>query len=413
MSDMPSGVRPTWIKSRSGHNDFTHLNRGMGPLSIMTKSHLAAEREFAHFDNSWPDAYAWAIEQMPSPAYCCSVDGRIVHYNSATNRIWGDSALRVEQMRWGGFAELRGLDGKLIAIGACPTAQAAAGASPSPTEMLAVCQDGQIRRIVIHAKSVSNSEGRVIGSLCCLTDISEKSVLQERLKDAASVREDFLGMLAHELRNPLAPIISIAGLLQRPNTDPAVAKMASVVHRQTKQLARFIADLLDASRVDRVCELQVEPRACTENDILNLALDAVEPLARSRNQRLVVEVNDRDAKLRCDPERVGQALGNVLCNASAFAPDGAEICLRVFIKGDMLHVEVVDCGAGIAAEDLPHVFEPFERRAVGPGRAPAGAGLGLTIAKGVCEAHGGSINVRSAGLGQGTTVCLALPVAVA
>lgn len=84
----------------------------------------------------------------------------------------------------------------------------------------------------------------------------------------------------------------------------------------------------------------------------------------------------------------------------------------MFVENDVLRVEVVDCGAGIAAEDLPHVFEPFEHRAVAPGRAPEGAGLGLTITKGVCEAHGGSIDVRSAGLGFGTTVSLALPVAV-
>jgi len=391
----------------------THLYRGMGPPFIMTKSHLATERGLARFDNSWPDAYAWAIEQMPSPAYCCSLDGHIVHRNAAANRIWGDNPMPAEDILWDGFVELRGVDGRPVDLEESPAARAAAGESPGPTEMLAFCQDGEVRRIVIHAKPVFHADGWVIGSLCCLTDISEKSLLQRRARDAASAREDFLGMLAHELRNPLAPLMSIAGLLQRPNADPAVAKMAGVVHRQTKQLARFIADLLDASRVDCVCELQVEPRACTEDDILVLALDAVEPAVRSRNQRLVVEVNDRDAKLRCDPERVGQALGNVLCNASAFAPDGAEICLRVFIEGAMLRAEVIDCGAGISAEDLPHVFEPFERRAVAPGRAPVGAGLGLTIAKGVCEAHGGSIDVRSAGLGQGTTVSLALPVAVA
>jgi signal transduction histidine kinase len=161
-----------------------------------------------------------------------------------------------------------------------------------------------------------------------------------------------------------------------------------------------------------VCELPVEPRTCTEGEVLSLALDAVEPAVRARKQRLVVDTDDSGGCwLCCDPERVAQALGNVLSNASAFTPDGAEFSLRVITEGNVLRLEVADSGAGIAPEDLAHVFDPFQRRAVAPGRAAVGAGLGLTIAKGVCEAHGGSIDVRSQGLGHGTTVSLSLPVA--
>lgn len=361
--------------------------------------------------NAWPESYAWAIEQMPCPAYCCASDGRVIHHNAAARRIWGDCWESFSTARWDGFTALLDTEGRPVDKVDSPAARAASGACPPPTELLALCRDGTLRRVVVHAKPVLGDDGATIGSLCCLTDVSEKRRLEERERVAAGAREDFLSMLAHELRNPLAPIMNVAGLLKRPSMDPTVAKLAAVVERQTKQLSRFIKDLLDASRVDRLGEVQVSRRPCTEGDILALALDAVEPDVRSRKQRLVVEVNDRDAELLCDPERVAQALSNVLCNASAFTPDGAEICLRVFVDGDVLRAEVIDCGAGISAEDLPHVFAPFERRAVGPGRAPAGAGLGLTIAKGVCEAHGGSINVRSEGLGQGTTVSLALPVA--
>jgi signal transduction histidine kinase len=364
-----------------------------------------------HFDNEWPDAYAWAIEQMPGPAYCCSRSGAVVHRNGAAAKIWGEEHPFAELERWDGFAALLDTDGNPLAKDASPAARAGAGDCPPPTELFALCHDGQLRCVVVHAKPVFADDGAIMGSLCCLTDVSEKRRLQDRARDAASARGDFLAMLAHELRNPLAPIMSIAGVLQRRGVDPTINKLAVVVERQTRQMARFIGDLLDASRVERPGELRVEPRRCTEDDILALALDAVEPDVLARKQRLNVEVNDRDAELRCDPERVAQALGNVLCNASAFTPDGAEIRLRVYVDGDVLRAEVVDCGAGIAAEDLPHVFEPFERRAVPPGRAPVGAGLGLTIAKGVCEAHGGTIHVRSPGLGRGTTVSLALPVA--
>jgi signal transduction histidine kinase len=368
--------------------------------------------EFAKLDNGWPESYSWAIEQMPCPAYCCSPTGVIVHVNASAQRIWGNMRPLAEDTRWDGFEALRGLDGQLIDKFSSPAAQAAAGQSPGPTELLALCWNGQLRRIVIHAKPVFDANGAAVGVLCCLTDISEQRRLQEKEKDAANAREEFLRMLAHELRNPLAPIMNIAGLLQRGNKDPIIAKMAGIVQRQTKQLTRFIADLLDASRVSCVHALPVEPRICTKDEVLSLSLDAVEPLVDARSQRLAVESDDAETKLFCDPERVAQALGNVLLNASTFTPDNEVIGLRVFIEGNMLHANVVDSGTGIAAEDLPHIFEPFERRALAPGRAPVGAGLGLTIAKGVCEAHGGSIYVRSAGPGLGTSVLLALPIAV-
>lgn len=225
------------------------------------------------------------------------------------------------------------------------------------------------------------------------------------------VRDEFLDMLAHELRNPLAPIMSAAGLLQHTSADPFFTKVGIVVERQAGQLARFIADLLDASRLNCACVLPVMRRMCVQDDILVMAVNAVEPVMHGRRQRLVVDISEKASHvLDCDPERVAQALGNVLSNASAGTPDGKAFHLRAYVSKDMLVLEVADAGTGITAVDLQHVFEPFQRRAVAPGRAAAGAGLGLAIAKGVCEAHGGSIEIRSAGLGEGTTVSLRLPV---
>lgn len=367
-------------------------------------------KDVADMDTSWPVPHAWAVDQMPCPAYCCSITGAIIHCNPAAVRIWGGHP--TPGALWDGFAVLHDLEGHAVAGDASPCATAATGKVSAPIELFANANDGQWRRIVIHAKPIVGTKGTIVGVLCCMTDISDKHRLQQRVRHMASAREGFIGMLAHELRNPLAPIMSVAGYLQRADVDQAVSKMAGVVERQTKQLARFITDLLDASRVDLEGKLPVETRICTEDEVLTLALDAVEPDVRARRQRLIVEVTDAGGgALCCDPQRVAQALGNVLSNASAFTPDGEAFSLRVFVDGDILFLEVVDCGAGIAPEDLAHVFNPFERCAVAPGRAPVGAGLGLTIAKGVCEAHGGSIDVRSAGLGKGTTVSLALPVA--
>jgi signal transduction histidine kinase len=362
-------------------------------------------------NTAWPDSHAWAIEQMPSPAYCCSTSGKILCYNPAAARIWGGAPYGGRSARWHGFVSLHDTDGQIVNEKACPCTRAVSGDIQAPAEFFATSGDGQVRRVIVHAKPILDTSKVVIGVMCCLTDISDKRRLQERIHDVASTRDEFLDMLAHELRNPLAPIMSAARLLQHAGADPFITKVGGVVERQGRQLARFIVDLLDASRLNCACALPVKLRMCAQDDILVMAVDAVEPVMQGRRQRLVVDIGVESSNaLHCDPERVAQALANVMSNASAFTPDGEAFHLRAYVAEEVLVLEVADAGAGIAAADLQHVFEPFQRRAVAPGRAAVGAGLGLTIAKGVCEAHGGSIEIRSAGLGEGTTVSLRLPV---
>lgn len=377
----------------------------------MKSTQAVTDNEMPNSNTGWLGTYTWAIEQMPSPAYCCSTSGMVLCFNPAAERIWGGAPYGGVNARWHGFVSLHDMSGQDVCGKACPCTRAASGAIPAPAEFFATSGDGQIRRVVVHAKPILDTSNAVIGVMCCLTDISDKRRLQERIHDVASTRDEFLDMLAHELRNPLAPIMSAAGLLQHASADPFFTKMGSVVERQVRQLARFIADLLDASRLNCACVLPVKRRMCVQDDILVMAVDTVEPVMHGRRQRLVVDISEEASHaLDCDPERVAQALGNVLSNASAFTPDGEAFHLRAYVAKDMLVLEVADAGTGIAAVDLERVFEPFQRRAVAPGRAAAGAGLGLAIAKGVCEAHGGSIEIRSAGLGEGTTVLLRLPV---
>lgn len=376
----------------------------------MTHPQLSSVNRLEQLDAEWPVAYIWAVEHMPGPAYCCSAAGIVVHCNVAALRIWGGPPQNVDGT-WGGFHLLSDLDGHLINKDESPAARAISERSSQSVELFASSVDGRQRRIVIHTKPVFDSYATVVGVLCSITDINEKHYLKQRLSQVAGARHDFLRMLAHELRNPLAPIMSIASFLKHTNVDAKLGKIGTVVERQTRQLARFITDLLDASRIDCVHNLAIIPRACTEKEVLDLTLDIVQPVARTRNQNLKVDTASVEAVLCCDAERVAQALSCVLLNASAFTSDGKDFYLRITIDNSDLRFEVIDFGTGIAAEDLAHIFEPFERRAVPPGRASDGAGLGLTIAKGVCEAHRGSISVSSAGLGHGTTVLMTMPIA--
>jgi signal transduction histidine kinase len=186
--------------------------------------------------------------------------------------------------------------------------------------------------------------------------------------------------------------------------------MARVIERQTRQLARFIADLLDGARIEHACDIAVAMRASSIATVLELARDVADGILRARGQTLYVDAGAPDAALWCDPERVAQALGNALLNASEFSDDGAEICVSIAIDGALLEVQVTDRGIGVEAAQLTAMFEPFRKCAAHPARAPSGAGLGLAIARSVCRAHGGMVSAHSAGPGRGTRLRFILPV---
>ena len=361
-----------------------------------------------------PDIYGQLIEQIGCPAYFCKPDGAVLHCNSAARRLWGGFPAPTEEARWDGFAALYRTDGSMLEKSASPAALAVGGAVLPPTELVAESADGQKRRLVIHARPVFRADGVTAGVLCSLTDISERHRLEHEAALALASRTGFLRVLAHELRNPLASVMAVAAILRRQPAEPGIARMARVIERQTRQLARFIDDLLDGARIDHACDIPVAMRAASLDEVLACARDMVEDLLRERGQQLHTEIDMReqgwDAVLWCDPERLGQALGNALHNASQYSDNGARISLAVAIDGVFLDIQVLDAGIGVEAGELLLMFEPFRKFAAHPGRAASGAGLGLAIARSVTRAHGGRLSAESAGRGQGTSLRFLLPV---
>ena len=358
----------------------------------------------------WSAAYDWVLEQMPCPAFRCNEVGAIVSQNASAERLWG-GRVPGDAGRWNGFVALWRSDGTPVDPAMSPAALAAAGVETAPTELLAESPDGGSRHLVFHAHALIDHEGRRAGSLCAITDITERNRLESDARTAVRERSVFLSMLAHELRNPLAPILSAAGAMKAMTSDPAISYMAEVVERQTKQLARFISDLLNAARLERAEEVPVAICDTNVGEIVDRAVDVVENAIRARTQVLSIEVGDRQAPLRCDPERVAQALGNVLLNASEFSRHGAEIRLAAQVANGLFQARVTDDGEGIDPSRLEQIFEPFRWFSAALGKEKPSVGLGLSIAKSVAEAHGGVVFARSGGLGTGTTVVFALPIA--
>lgn len=359
----------------------------------------------------WPHAYRKAIAQIACPAYCCTPTGAVLHCNGAARRLWGESPSSAQDGCWDGFAALYQTDGTPVAKASSPAALAArTGVAPPSTELVAEVPNGERRSLVVHARPVVRADGVTVGVLCTLTDISAQRHLEQAARRASADREAFLRMLAHELRNPLSSVMSVAAVLHRRPEGTDVARMAGVIERQTGQLARFIGDLLDAARIERACDIPVALRQSTVGSVVQLARDVTDGVMHKRGQTLAVAMNAADAVLWCDPERLAQALGNALLNASEFSDDGAGISLAVAIDGTLLEFHVTDYGIGIEGEELLAMFEPFRKCAGHPGRVAAGAGLGLAVARSICKAHGGMVSAHSAGRGTGTRLRFMLPV---
>lgn len=363
--------------------------------------------------DGWPVGCEWTIDQVACPAFCCTRDGGILHCNRSAQRLWGGRPDARDIGRWDGFAALYDIQGIPLPKSISPAARAAAtGHAQAPFECIAESADGQQRRVVMHARPVARADGEVVGVLCSLTDISERRRLENEVEHAAANRDLFLRILAHELRNPLAPIMNVAQTMGRTAAEPRIAQMASVVERQARQLARFVTDLLDASRIERACDIPVAMRAATVEEIVELACEvAAAPIdMRTQALRIDVQADDERVPLLCDPERIAQAVGNVLLNSSDYSDNGAPIAISARIDGTVLEISVIDRGIGAERHQLRELFAPFRKFAHHPARMPSGAGVGLAIAKSVCEAHGGMVSAHSEGPGHGMRMKFVLPI---
>ena len=237
--------------------------------------------------------------------------------------------------------------------------------------------------------------------------------LQSASEQAQRRQTEFLAVLAHELRSPLAPILTAAELLERVGMDPRLpSKARAIIERQVLHISRLVDDLLDLSRAS-TGKLRLEFAVVDLKDIIEATIDARRPAAERRRQRLVVAVPAPPLQIDGDPVRLAQVLGNLLDNACKYTPDGGTIELMAALAGDSVVLTVSDSGIGIAADALPYVFEPFTQGSHGNGPRGSGLGLGLAVASDLVEAHGGCVVAHSAGAGSGSRFVVTLPLAAA
>jgi CheY-like chemotaxis protein len=247
-------------------------------------------------------------------------------------------------------------------------------------------------------------------------DVTERKRVEEELRQSNAAlaeadrrKDEFLAMLAHELRNPLSPVRSAVEILRLAGpSDPILIRQRDIIDRQITHMARLLNDLLDVSRITRgKIELKREPLHL--DDVLVHAVETATPLVEARRHELSVTLAPDPLRVEADLDRLAQAVGNLLVNAAKYTDEGGRIWLEAGRRDGEAVIRVRDTGAGIAPEMLPRVFDLFAQADRTLAHAKGGLGIGLTMVKKLVEMHGGTVEARSEGLGKGSEFIIHLP----
>ncbi|MBT2321543.1 MEDS domain-containing protein [Variovorax paradoxus] len=238
---------------------------------------------------------------------------------------------------------------------------------------------------------------------------AEREALLKHLEAANRTKDEFLAMLGHELRNPLAPIVTALHLMKR-RGDIKTSREQEIIHRQVRHLTRLLDDLLDVSRITRG-KIVLRPETVELGEVLARAVEMASLLIEQREQALEVDCPASGLPWRGDATRLAQVFSNLLTNAARYTPPGGRIRIDVRREGQGAEISVKDNGRGISAQMLPRVFDLFYQGPQNLERAEGGLGVGLALVKALVEMHGGSVDARSDGPGSGSEFVVRLPLA--
>jgi len=283
------------------------------------------------------------------------------------------------------------------------------------------CKDGSVRHVLVHTTPVIE-QGELVCTRCFTRDVTEQQQAREVLEKANEERtrllrelaaanrakDEFLAMLGHELRNPLAPIVTTLQLMKMRNgTD--TGREQAIIQRQVDHLIRLVDDLLDVSKITRG-KIELRRERSDIGSVLSKAVEMASPLIEKRRHRLDVRVPPEAIVWFGDPVRLAQVVSNLLTNAARYTPEGGEIVLRARRDASQIVVSVRDNGRGIAPHMLGRVFDLFVQGERGVDRAEGGLGIGLALVKSLVHLHGGRVSAVSEGLGHGSEFIVRLPL---
>ena len=373
-------------------------NRDLGILNVETEhARLASARALAYADA--------IIATVRSPLAVIDGEGRIKRVNAA---FITDLDVRLESVEGvliddavGKLGQIPGLRQKLHDVIRDGT----------PMEDWEVTLDLPARGrhvVTLNARRIPGDQERGHLALIAIDDVTERVTAAEDLLVNSRRKDDFLAMLAHELRHPLTPITHAIHLLRATEVDPATAASYEVIETQTRRLAKFVDELGDIVRIDRGL-LAIARERLNLVEVAGQAAASVRPLVELRRHTLTCALPDQPVFVDGDPHRLHQVISNLLENAAKYTERGGHITLALERHGDDAVLRVRDNGVGIASSDLERIFEPFTQADHSLARIGGGLGLGLSVVRRVLGLHGGRIEARSGGLGRGSEFTVWLP----
>ena len=381
---------------------------------------MKLEREHTEALRASEERYRTLFDLVPVAVYSCDAAGVIQQFNRRAAELWGrEPAAGDTDERFCGSFKLFRPDGSFMPHEQCPMAEVVSGklAEVRDAEVLIERPDGSRITVVVNIRPLTSAQGEVAGAINCFFDITERKRDEERsreyvarLADADRRKSEFLAMLAHELRNPLATIRAGLQVQRLTDTDAQAANsVTELMERQVGHLVGLVDDLLDVNRISQG-KIQLRRARVELATVVHAAVETARSLIERMGHELVLAVPPEPIWLNADPLRLAQVVGNLLNNASKFTESGGCISLTVALRGEEAEIRVRDNGSGIGADQLPFVFDMFMQAEAPIERSATGLGIGLALVKNLVEMHDGTVEAHSAGLGHGSEFVVRLPV---
>ena len=343
--------------------------------------------------------------------FILDADQQCVFMNPAAEELTGFSFEEV-RARGGALHEIihhTRPDGSVYPLSECPIDQAFPTRSQMKGEEIFIHKDGRFFDVGFTASPIRDVSGETVGTVIEVRDITQRKAIEKELREADRRKDEFIATLAHELRNPLAPISNLIELMKRSEYDPdLVRKARGTIERQLAKVVRLVDDLLDVSRITRsAIELRREPVGLAS--AIDDACEMCRPMVEQLGHRLEVDLPGDPLYVDADAMRLSQVLGNLINNACKFTPRGGDIRISADRENGDVLIKVKDSGIGIPPNRLANIFDMFSQIGSPAGESKGGLGIGLALAKQLIEMHGGGIEAKSDGIGTGSEFTVRLP----
>ncbi|MBA3549034.1 MAG: response regulator [Nannocystis sp.] len=354
------------------------------------------------------------LEQVGDAVIVCDINGIVLRASRSAHALCGTNPLLkpFDEVFWLSPLSPESVDGELFDVGAAWRGETLRG-----WEVGFNRRGGERAELLLNAGPLVAAGGEMLGAVITLTDITALREAQDELHRRANAlqeadrrKDEFLAMLAHELRNPLAPIRASLEIMKlRGHDDPMLRKCRDIIERQTHQLTRLVDDLLEVSRI-RTGKIQLRTERVSLAVAVARGIETSRPVSDAKGHHLTLAVPDAPIWVKADLTRISQVVGNLINNAAKYTDDGGQISVRVAQDGTMGVIHVRDSGIGIPREMLATVFDLFTQVTDCIDRSQGGLGIGLALVKQLVVMHGGQVEARSDGPGRGSEFIVRLPL---